>query len=281
MGGPVSPGPRSVLGRWGLEWLRLGAAAAGRTALLAGMSIEILRTAAHFRNLPEETLARLARGFIERRLGAGETLYAKGEPVDALFVVAEGMLVVYRGREGEDVRPVARLCGGDLVGMADLFDRDRHSETASALEESVILQIARGELLEFLESQPQVALNLRLAAARDLTARARLALEVARRREARHRINRRVRVEPRDRGAVYATLVDVSPSGMSLRGGPESWQPEAVVRYRLHWGRRRLAMTGRVAWREGDYLGIELQDTAPELQAELEQMVGEMLRSQI
>ena len=245
------------------------------------MVTEVLRTAAHFRNLPEEALARLARGFAERRLDAGEVLYEEGAESSALFVVAEGTVLIFRGGHGDDDRPLARLCRGDLLGTADLFDSDSHSETARALEASVVLRGDKEVFLEFLEEHSQVELNLRLAAARDLTTRAKVALAVAHRKAVRHRVNRKVRVKPAADGAVRATLVDLSRCGMSLRGAPESWQADTIVDYRLEWGIRRLDLSGRIAWRDGDCLGLELMEPSAEQQREIGRMLEAMLRSPV
>ena len=245
------------------------------------MITEVLKQAAHFRNLADEDLDRLATGFQEFGVAADSTLYQAGDAVKALFVVAEGTVVVFRGAQGEDSYPVARLCRGDLLGTADLFDRERHSETACALEDCVVLKGDRKLLLRFLHDQPDVVLKLRLAAARDLTTRAKVALEVAQRRSTRHRVNRKVRLQPASEGAVRPRLIDLSLHGLSLRGAPETWQPGVVFDYRLEWGRWRLEMTGRVVWREGETVGIDLRQPSRELQDEIGLMLEAMLRSPI
>lgn len=245
------------------------------------MVIEILKQAAHFRNLPAAALERLAEGFAEVRVAADAPVYRAGDTVESLFVVAEGTILVFRGARGEESWPVARLQRGDLLGTADLFDSERHSETAYALEDSLVLAGARAQLLGFLEDQPEVVLNLRLAAARDLTTRAKVALEVAHRQTARHRVNRKVRLQPAKQGALRPTLIDLSPHGMSFRGAPESWQPGEEVDYRLEWGNRRLDMAGRVVWRTDETTGIDLVRPSRELREEIGQMLEAMLRSPI
>lgn len=245
------------------------------------MITEVLKQAAHFRNLSQEALSRLAEGFAEVRVAADGKIYETGDRVEALFVVAEGTVVVFRGAPGEEGWPVARLCRGDLLGTADLFDSERHSETACAFEDSVVLKGDRPRLLECLADQPDVVLNLRLAAARDLTARAKIALEVAQRRSARHRVNRRVRIRPRGKGAVRPTLIDLSLHGLSLRDTPEDWQPGRILDCRLDWGSWRLDLLGRVVWREGDTVGIDLTRPSRELRDELGKMLEAMLRSPI
>ena len=245
------------------------------------MITEVLKQAAHFRNLADGELDRLANGFAEVGVAADSRIYQVGDAVEALFVVAEGTVVVFRGAQGEESYPVARLCRGDLLGTADLFDSERHSETACALDDCVVLKGDRKHLLRFLQNQPDVVLKLRLAAARDLTTRAKIALEVAQRRSTRHRVNRKVRLQPANEGALRPTLIDLSLHGLSLRGAPETWQPGAVFDYRLEWASWRLDMTGRVVWRENDPVGIDLRQPSRELQDEIGRMLEAMLRSPI
>jgi CRP-like cAMP-binding protein len=238
---------------------------------------DALRATAHFRKLPDEALSQLAGSFAERELESGVAVYEAGDPADALYVVARGTVVTFRDRAQDGSRPLARLRGGDLVGVADFFDSDQRSETARTTEASVLLRAAGRDLLSFLESHPQVELNLRLAAARDLTARAKISLAVAQRRVVRHRINQDVRLVLPQGAAAQATLIDLSPLGMALRGAPDSWRPGDVVRYRLTWRDRRLGLVGRVAWREDDYVGIELREPTPGIQLELQQTLEQML----
>ena len=245
------------------------------------MITEVLKQAAHFRNLSRQKLDRLAEGFAEASFAADTKVYEVGDPVEALFVVAEGTVVVFRGARGEENWPVARLCRGDLLGTADLFDSEWHSETACALQDSVVLKGDRRRLLAFLADQPEVVLNLRLAAARDLTTRAKIALEVAKRRSARHRVNRKVRIQPRSEGALGPTLIDLSLHGLSLRGTPESWQPGSPFDSRLQWGEWRLELVGRVVWREGETVGIDLHQPSRELRDQIGLMLEAMLRSPI
>ena len=243
------------------------------------MSTEIIRKAAHFRNLADGELGRLAECFEEVRVAADATLYRAGDAVEGLFVVAEGTVVVFRGARGEESFPVARLREGDLLGTADLFDSEQHSETACALQDSVVLKGDRRRVLQFLADQPEVVLNLRLAAARDLTTRAKIALEVAQRRSVRHRVNRKVRIEPRGQGTLRSTLVDLSLHGLALRDVPETWQAGQVLDLRLEWASWRLGLVGRVVWREEDTVGIDLRQPSRELRDEIGQMLDAMLRS--
>lgn len=245
------------------------------------MATDVLRSTAHFRGLPPAEIDRLALAFTERRLEAGETLYDVGEPAEAIFVVAEGSVMIFRGLSGESRQPAARLCRGDVVGTADLFDSDRRSETAQATEESLVVGCPKADLLTFLEIHSRIKLNLRLAASRDLAARAGEALAVKQRRATRHRVNQEVVLTGAEIDSVNVTLVDLATLGLSLRGAPDDWQQESRIDCRLEWQDRRLDVRGRIAWREGDYVGIELDSPSEEQQTEILSMLESMLLSAI
>lgn len=238
--------------------------------------VDALRAVAHFRKLSDEVLGQLAREFAQHDLGAGETVYEVGEPADALYVVVHGTVVTFR--DSSPAGTLARLRSGDLVGVADFFDSELRSEAARTTEESTLLRGARAGLLAFLEKHSPVELNLRLAAARDLTARAKVKLAVAHRRVVRHRINQEVRLAPAQVGSARVTLVDLSTLGMSLRGVPDHWQRDDIVRYRLMWNDKRHRFVGRVAWREAEQVGIELENPSPGQQAEIRETLEQMLR---
>ena len=80
-------------------------------------------------------------------------------------------------------------------------------------------------------------------------------------------------------GESSATLVDLATLGMSLRRAPAAWEKDGIVGFRLQWADRCLELRGRIAWREGDYVGIDLGDPSTSLQEELQETLEEMLAS--
>ena len=83
-------------------------------------------------------------------LAAGQVLFSKGDPGDALFVVAWGEIAVLVPQE------VARLAEGDFFGeIALLADRPR-SATVRATVDSQVLEIDRSLLVDLVAASPDV-----------------------------------------------------------------------------------------------------------------------------
>jgi hypothetical protein len=66
--------------------------------------VTTLRTVSLFAELPREVLARLVREFDARDVPAGHTVFARGDPGDALHVVASGAVEVRGERGGQGQR---------------------------------------------------------------------------------------------------------------------------------------------------------------------------------
>lgn len=81
---------------------------------------------------------------------AGATLIAEGCPVDTLYVLLEGALVVsISALEG---RQLAQLASGEVVGEMSFVDADPPSATVKTLEDSLVLAVPRQALAEKLHN---------------------------------------------------------------------------------------------------------------------------------
>lgn len=83
-------------------------------------------------------------------VNAGATLIEEGCPVDTLYVLLEGALVVtISALEG---RQIARLACGEVVGEMSFVDAYPPSATVRTLDDSLVLAIPRAALSEKLQS---------------------------------------------------------------------------------------------------------------------------------
>lgn len=230
-----------------------------------------------FRKLRAGEPERLAAISTETALAAGEVVFAAGAPADALYVVFEGEVALYREGRSEVVRALARLVRGDFFGEMGLVEGGRRRETARATQPSVVLAFERRELLDFLDDHPVIALKLEMAAARGHSTKAAAALASAERRTDRIRVNQDVTLRDADSSSLLAKLIDISKAGLCLAGVPAAWQPEHRVPFHILWGDRALRFFGRVAWRTGKTVGIELEDRTPERDAWIDRVLQQML----
>ncbi|HEY9620246.1 MAG TPA: cyclic nucleotide-binding domain-containing protein [Crinalium sp.] len=80
------------------------------------------------------------------RVAAGTVLIHEGKPVDTLYILLEGTLIVsisaMTGRE------IARLSSGEVVGEMSFVDARPPSATVQTLEECIVLAIPRSQLAQ-------------------------------------------------------------------------------------------------------------------------------------
>jgi anion transporter len=115
--------------------------------------VSSLRTLPLFAGLPREVLARLVGELEEVAVPAGVTLFARGEPGDAMYIVITGTLEVRFSEEGWEER--LRVVGpGEWFGEMALLTGDPRSATAVALSGSRLWRLDKNRFLSLSEQQP-------------------------------------------------------------------------------------------------------------------------------
>jgi CRP/FNR family transcriptional regulator, cyclic AMP receptor protein len=89
---------------------------------------------------------------VKKYLSPGEVLIRKGEPIDAIYIVLEGMLSVRI--ESDSPSEIARLGSGEIVGEMSFVDARPPLATVVALERSLVLSISRMRLTAKLDQDP-------------------------------------------------------------------------------------------------------------------------------
>jgi len=119
-----------------------------------------LRRVPFFRDVPESALASLAMVSVRQILGHGAVLWQPGDVIEAVVVLAAGVVRLYReGDNGEEVT-VALLDRGQVCGLANLDNAFTPTTTAQSLtEETVVYRIPRHPFAAFLLANPAVALR--------------------------------------------------------------------------------------------------------------------------
>jgi len=237
---------------------------------------ECLRESPLFRSLSAGEIERLAASFAEVSLDDGETIFAAGDPADALFVVLAGTVTLH-GDARQSPRALARLERGDFFGEMGLFEGGRRGVTACATGPGVVLRIDRDDLLAFLERHSMIALKLEMAAARGHSTKVAAALASAERRIERTRVHQDVVLKTAAGVSSPMRLIDMSIAGLCLAEAPADWRPEEWVDFHVAWGERVLRFYGRVAWRSDATVGIELMDRTPDRDDWIDRVLGQMV----
>jgi CRP-like cAMP-binding protein len=124
------------------------------------MSIEddiaLLERVPTLRLLGTDALRMLAIGSEQRNVARGDALFSAGDDADAGFVVQRG---AFRVEDGGGAEMIAGP--GALIGELALITAMQRPSTATAIEHSSVIRIARSLFQRVLESDPAAARRLR------------------------------------------------------------------------------------------------------------------------
>jgi CRP/FNR family transcriptional regulator, cyclic AMP receptor protein len=90
---------------------------------------------------------------VKKYLSPGEVLIKQGEPIDAVYIVLEGLLSVRAQADSE----IARLGSGEIVGEMSFVDARPPLATVVALELTLVLSIPRTRLTAKLDQDTTFA----------------------------------------------------------------------------------------------------------------------------
>jgi len=99
--------------------------------------------------LTETDLSWLVKAGVYRTLPAGTTVITQGKPIDALYIVLSGELLVTI--MGQERREVGRVGCGELLGELSFLDRRPPSATVTVVQPATVLAIPRTVLSTRLE----------------------------------------------------------------------------------------------------------------------------------
>jgi len=104
---------------------------------------------------PEVFLAKADGGLTITNYAKGQSVFAQGDPADAVFYIREGRVKISvisaQGKEAV----VAFLKAGDFIGEGCLTGRSRRVSTARVLEDSVIARMDKATMVRVLLDEPK------------------------------------------------------------------------------------------------------------------------------
>ncbi len=133
-------------------------------AASSGVSADPVRAALEesslFRGLDEHSLATLEPFSGLRRVPARGTLYAEGEPAEAIFVLMKGSMKLTRRAAGHREHVVRLIRPEEVLAESALFFDRVYTATAVALEESRLLAVDARRFIAQLRRDPLLAWNV-------------------------------------------------------------------------------------------------------------------------
>jgi len=124
------------------------------------VTVASLRRIPFFHEVPESVLVPLAATGNRQTLGHGNMLWEPEDEIEAVFVLATGVVRLYRLRDDGAEATVALLDRGQICGLAGLDAAFAPTTVAQALfNETVVYRIPRRPFTDFLLANPAVALR--------------------------------------------------------------------------------------------------------------------------
>lgn len=113
-----------------------------------------------FSELGPEAIGAIARLCQTRRLPAGQTLFTKGEPGDALYGVRRGQIRIETGTAAGERLTIEVFGAGDLFGEIAVLDGRPRTADAVAQEDAELFVLPRAEFLNALEHDVGLAIRI-------------------------------------------------------------------------------------------------------------------------
>jgi CRP/FNR family cyclic AMP-dependent transcriptional regulator len=173
------------------------------------MNVESLRQVPLFESLDKEAAGELCEMLESVDCKADTTVFRTGDEGDAMYLIEDGRVCIcVRTKDGQEVM-LTELGRGDFFGEMALLDGKRRSADARVAEDARLAVLSREHFLSFVQSNPNVALEMLTA----LTNRLRHTDELLR-----HSATRNVNVED----AAQLTIADRAADLIAEFGG--SWK---------------------------------------------------------
>jgi CRP/FNR family transcriptional regulator len=129
---------------------------------------DILSRTPLFGSLDEGSAAALNAASRRRSYERGSTVFSEGEDGDALYVVVEGKVKVFRTAADGRENMLAVLGPGEMFGELSLFDPGPRTATCAALTDCVVASVAHDSLRPWLSGRPELSEQLLRALAQRL-----------------------------------------------------------------------------------------------------------------
>ncbi|MDE0538396.1 MAG: Crp/Fnr family transcriptional regulator [Rhodospirillales bacterium] len=121
---------------------------------------ELLTTNSLFRDLADEVIGKIAELAVTRELAAGQLLFSKGDPGDALYGVMSGRIRISAGAPSGKEVVLNTIEAGEVFGEIALLDGRPRTADAVAAVNSELMRIQRRDFIHYMESEPRLATHL-------------------------------------------------------------------------------------------------------------------------
>ena len=126
------------------------------------VSIDIVKKFPLFNECTNAELIKIANTMHKVSFNAGDVVFKKGDPGDALFLIREGEVeILAPAPGGEDTEDVVAVLGpGELFGEMALVEREPRSATVRAKSDAKLWRIKRDYFEDLMKQDHEMALKI-------------------------------------------------------------------------------------------------------------------------
>ena len=120
----------------------------------------VLKRVPGFDRLDDADLLEVVGASVNLIWPAGECIFQKGLPGEALYIVLSGKVLIY-DEVGDHEVEIARTGPGEYFGEISLLLDTTHTKNVKALEDTELLVLSKDSFAELLKSNPDLEAHLR------------------------------------------------------------------------------------------------------------------------
>ncbi|MBZ5523177.1 MAG: Crp/Fnr family transcriptional regulator [Acidobacteriia bacterium] len=113
-----------------------------------------------FAELSADEIHALAARAVRKIYSAGETLFMEGEPCQGFYVIVSGKVRIFKLSPGGREHVLAMEGAGGSIAELPVFDGGPYPASATALERTECIFVARNDFQAFCRQHPEVALKV-------------------------------------------------------------------------------------------------------------------------
>ena len=122
--------------------------------------VKALKAVPGFGLLQEADLLEIIGASVNLVWPAGECVFSKDTPAEALYIVLSGTVQIYDEVDGKDIE-IARTGPGDYFGESSLLAETTHSKNVRALDDVELLVLSKDSFAQLLRSKPDLEAEVR------------------------------------------------------------------------------------------------------------------------
>ncbi|MDL1963124.1 MAG: Crp/Fnr family transcriptional regulator [Deltaproteobacteria bacterium] len=122
--------------------------------------LSVISSTPLFKGLPQSQLEKIEKIAVKRNFGKGELIFSEGDESDGFYIVAKGMVKIYKvSLEGKE--QILHIFGqGEPFGEVPVFSGSAFPANAQAIEKCSMIFFPRDTFVQFISENIPVVLNM-------------------------------------------------------------------------------------------------------------------------